>query len=53
MAIGLGALRLPPAAFWGMTLREFSALLKGMVPEAGVRLGRGDLSRLMRRFPDA
>lgn len=52
MAIGIGALRLPPAAFWGMTPREFSAVLRGMVPEAQGRLGRGELSELMRRFPD-
>ena len=52
MRLGLGVLRLPPAAFWGMTLKELAAVLKEIFPEAGQKLGRGELAELMRRFPD-
>ncbi len=34
MAFGLGRLKLAPAAFWGMTLRELAAVVKGMTPAA-------------------
>ena len=51
MAIGLGAMRLAPAAFWTMTLRELAAVLRGMFPEDAA-FGRGELDELMRRFPD-
>lgn len=53
MAAGLGLLRLAPAQFWSMTPRELTAALDG-----GLGLGRpsamarGDLARLMARFPD-
>lgn len=50
MAFGLGVLRLPPAHFWAMTPRELAAC---MAPYTGPQaLGRGDLERLMRAFPD-
>lgn len=47
MYLGLGRLRLAPADFWAMTLRELHAAL-------GVRsvLRRADLDDLMRKFPD-
>ena len=51
MAVGLGVLRLSPAAFWGMTLREFSAAMRGLVPDRAA-IGRMQLDELMRRFPD-
>lgn len=52
MAIGLGRLRLSPAAFWTMTPREFAAVLKGMFPERHEAIGRKQLAELMQRFPD-
>ncbi len=53
MAAGLGLLRLPPAQFWSMTPRELAAALRGGLG-LGPRtpIGRGDLTRLMDRFPD-
>ena len=38
MAFGLGVLKLPPAAFWAMTLRELAAVMRGCAP-APVQLG--------------
>jgi len=54
MAIGLGALKLAPAAFWAMTPREFDAALEG---HFGRRrrdgaLARSELEALMTAFPD-
>ena len=54
MAMGLGALKLAPAAFWAMTPREFDAALEG---HFGRRrrdgaLSRPDLDALMDMFPD-
>jgi uncharacterized phage protein (TIGR02216 family) len=51
MAFGMGVLKLPPAAFWGMTPRELAAVVKGMFPEEGVP-SRASLGELMRRYPD-
>ncbi|BAT61222.1 hypothetical protein GJW-30_1_03779 [Variibacter gotjawalensis] len=50
MAFGLGVLRLPPDAFWRMTLREIAGA-------AGMRSGERALDRtafdiLRGRFPD-
>jgi uncharacterized phage protein (TIGR02216 family) len=54
MAAGLGLLRLPPDAFWSMTLRELAAALRGLLgpssPDAP--LPRAALAQLMSRFPD-
>ena len=52
MAVGMGVLRLPPAAFWGMTLKEFAALLRGAFPGGPDRIERCELGALMRRYPD-
>jgi uncharacterized phage protein (TIGR02216 family) len=54
MEAGFGILRLSPAAFWSMTLRELSAALRGRL---GLRVpltppGRTEFERLMQRFPD-
>jgi uncharacterized phage protein (TIGR02216 family) len=54
MAFGLGVLRLPPAAFWALTLRELEAAIDGVTggpPDAPP--SRDDFTALMRRFPDA
>jgi uncharacterized phage protein (TIGR02216 family) len=51
MAIGFGVLRLSPAAFWGMTLREIAAALRGWMPPAQL-MRRGELAELIARFPD-
>jgi uncharacterized phage protein (TIGR02216 family) len=52
MAVGLGVLRLSPAAFWSMTPREFAAAAGWMAP-AAARPTRADLGQLMQRFPDS
>jgi uncharacterized phage protein (TIGR02216 family) len=51
MAFGLGVLRLSPDAFWRMTLKEFSAVGRGMMP-APEKLGRQQFAELMLRYPD-
>lgn len=54
MAAGLGLLRLDPHAFWSMTPRELSAALRGFIGAAtgDAPLARGELTALMRRYPD-
>ncbi len=51
MAFGLGVLKLTPAAFWAMTLREVAAVVRGIAPKETL-LGRPRLAELMERFPD-
>ena len=51
MALGMGALRLPPSTFWAMSLPE---LLAALGPPAGLDApARADLDALLRRFPDS
>jgi len=52
MAFGLGALRLSPAAFWAMTLKEVAAAMQAVLPEMATAIGKARLQELMRRFPD-
>lgn len=56
MRLGLGALRLPPEAFWAMTPGEFRRALEGagLVPVGGAAraMDRGRLGELMAAFPD-
>lgn len=54
MAAGLGVLGFSPRDFWNLTLREFEAAFRGHFgADAGAaRLSRGDLEKLMQRFPD-
>jgi uncharacterized phage protein (TIGR02216 family) len=54
MAVGLGALRIPPDAFWRMTPRELERALAGAFGETGSAAAptRETLQALMRRFPD-
>jgi uncharacterized phage protein (TIGR02216 family) len=53
MAAGLGRLRLPPSHFWSMTPRELASALRGGLGLTFERpIARGDLTRLMARFPD-
>lgn len=53
MAFGLGSLRLSPEDFWRTTPAEIAAAARGLAGPAGARpLGRGELDRLMDRFPD-
>jgi len=53
MAAGLGFLRLRPADFWAMTPREFAAALHGRGRRPShAAMPRGELARLMDRFPD-
>lgn len=49
--VGLGLLRLEPAAFWRLTPLEFAALCGGVRLRAAVP-SRGDLKALMARYPD-
>lgn len=54
MRLGLGALRLPPAAFWAMTPVEFLAALQGAgLAPIGGGMDRGALDALMAAYPDA
>jgi uncharacterized phage protein (TIGR02216 family) len=52
MTFGLGLMRLPPAAFWAMTPKEFLAAMRAVVPEPEAQIERGRLAELMQRFPD-
>ena len=53
MALCLGVLRWSPQDFWRATPREVAAALSGLAPRAAAApMGRGDLERLMRDFPD-
>jgi len=52
IALGLGVLKLAPAAFWAMTPRELEALF-GVRRRAGGEPPRpADLDRLMALYPD-
>lgn len=53
MATGLGTLRLSPAVFWSMTLRELSAAIHGLLGPVTPTLNRSALTSLMSQFPDA
>jgi uncharacterized phage protein (TIGR02216 family) len=54
MSAGLGLLRLRPADFWCMTLKELDAALCGLlgVSVSNAPLSRGALAELMARYPD-
>lgn len=49
MELGLGVLRLPPAAFWAATPREIAAAFPARTANAPARNG---LEHLMMQFPD-
>lgn len=52
MRLGFGVLKLSSRDFWGLTPRELAAAFEGI---AGRRTGapdRGDLGKLMERYPD-
>jgi uncharacterized phage protein (TIGR02216 family) len=53
MGVGLGVMRLAPAAFWAMTMTEFEAAIRGAFPETLAATGQRELRELMERFPDA
>jgi uncharacterized phage protein (TIGR02216 family) len=53
MALGLGVLRWPPAAFWRATPRELAAAVEGLTGAARQDPARReDLGRLMEAYPD-
>lgn len=59
MEIGLGHLRLTPAAFWAMTMREYDAAQRGYLQSRGVDMSkrgggmtRARLDELKRLYPD-
>jgi uncharacterized phage protein (TIGR02216 family) len=54
MAFGFGVLRLDPVAFWGLTIPEFKAAVRGRQGGSGgvEPLPRAAFSALMRQFPD-
>ena len=52
MALGLGRLRLPGAAFWTMTPRELAAAAEGVFGRRQPPADRAALEALMRRYPD-
>jgi uncharacterized phage protein (TIGR02216 family) len=49
MALGLGTLKLPPAAFWAATPREIAA---AVAPPARQAPSRARLEELLNIFPD-
>ncbi|MGN6548293.1 MAG: rcc01693 family protein [Pararhizobium sp.] len=49
--VGLGLLRLDPAAVWRLTPLEFAALTGRLRPH-GAAPTRADLAALLRRYPD-
>ncbi len=51
IAFGLGELRLAPAAFWALSMREFAALLAARAAPA-TPPRRADLAALLAAFPD-
>ena len=50
IGFALGILRLPPDAFWSMSLPELSLAIAAVTPLAP--LDRSALEEMMRRFPD-
>lgn len=52
MGFAFAVLRLSPGAFWSMTPKELSAAIGTFSPGSHQRPGRGDLDRLISRFPD-
>lgn len=53
IALGLGTLRLTPAAFWAMTPLELAIAAEGVLgPKMTTPPRRADLDRLMAAFPD-
>lgn len=53
MGVGLGVLGLGPDVFWGMTVQELAAAIRGRFgSEPVVPLSRSELAAMMQRFPD-
>jgi len=52
MGIAFGLLRLEPKSFWAMTPIEFNAALAALGLARRQAPDRGELTRLMRLFPD-
>ncbi|MEL7048000.1 MAG: phage tail assembly chaperone [Pseudomonadota bacterium] len=54
MGIGLGCLAMSPAAFWALSIPEFTAAVRGRFGERSfdVSLNRSRLDALMKQFPD-
>jgi uncharacterized phage protein (TIGR02216 family) len=52
MTAGLGLLRLTPAAFWAMSLKELDCALAALMPTRDGAPNRAALDALMARFPD-
>ncbi len=52
IGFGLGILRLPPEQFWRMTPRELAYAIEAVRGGRSVPLDRGELTDLMKRFPD-
>lgn len=45
-------MRLSPSVFWAMSLKEWRAALAGRAPRRTAPLGRGELEKMMKEFPD-
>ena len=52
MRLGFGVLRLGPKEFWGLTPRELAAAFEGLGGRRGGAPDRGELARMMEKFPD-
>lgn len=52
MTAGLGLLRLTPAAFWAMSLKELDCALAVLMPPGDSAPDRAALDALMAKYPD-
>ena len=52
MRFGFGILKLPPAAFWSMTIRELQHAMRAHGPAAGQPMSRTEFEHLARSYPD-
>lgn len=52
MRLGFGVLRLSSREFWGLTPRELAAAFEGVAGRKPGAPDRGELGRMMERFPD-
>jgi uncharacterized phage protein (TIGR02216 family) len=52
MSLGLGVMRLAPAAFWALSLPEWRALAEGRSGPHPAPLRRGEFEHLMSLYPD-
>ena len=52
MRLAFGVLRLSSREFWGLTPRELAAAFEGIARRRAGAPDRGELGRMMERYPD-